>query len=491
MPTDDQVLLAHVRLRPQAVKPSPFAPWDSGRVSFALPATHLGNEEKLGKKNKRLVAYAIDNVMQHFAGHEFEDLVVFHRSFPQTARADLQHVLNQILAGAHIYGICREWRDQAKFSDLMNTGSSAVLVGPVQFDEVDIGEPKPLRCVHQAIWQMERQGNKLALLLAQGERGGTQELDLVAPPGRAGLKAAAELLERLEKGLAEARTYRGKILSLEAVDDYYGTESQVRAHRLSPVKREEVILPEKTLRLLERNVHDFINQRPQLRALGMPLKKGLLFYGPPGTGKTHTIRYLASQLSDHTTFLITAEQVGRLRQYMQFARFLQPAIVVLEDVDLIARRREHLDPCGEASLNKLLNEMDGMREDAEILFILTTNRPEQLESALSSRPGRIDQAIEFPLPDEESRGKLVQLYRGTLSMDDSTQAEIVVRTQGGSAAFIKEMMRRAAQDFLRQGAEGPLQSGHLRNALEEMVFDGGSLNLKLLGASQELAGAVH
>lgn len=222
-----------------------------------------------------------------------------------------------------------------------------------------------------------------------------------------------------------------------------------------------------------------------------PFLRRFLFYGPPGTGKTHTIRYLASQLPDHTTFLITAEQVGRLRQYMQFARFLQPAIVVLEDVDLIARRREHLDPCGEASLNKLLNEMDGLREDAEILFILTTNRPEQLESALSSRPGRIDQAIEFPLPDDESRRKLVQLYTGSLSMDDSTRAEIVVRTQGGSAAFIKEMMRRAAQDFLRQGSEGPLQSGHLRNALEEMAFDGGSLSLKLLGATQELAGVVR
>ena len=48
-----------------------------------------------------------------------------------------------------------------------------------------------------------------------------------------------------------------------------------------------------------------------------------------------------------------------------------------------------------SALNKLLNEMDGLREDAEILFILTTNRPEQLEPALASRPGRIDQAIEF------------------------------------------------------------------------------------------------
>ena len=61
-------------------------------------------------------------------------------------------------------------------------------------------------------------------------------------------------------------------------------------------------------------------------------------------------------------------------------------------------------------LNKLLNEMDGLQEDADVLFILTTNRPDQLEPALASRPGRIDQAIEFPLPDESGRTKLVNLY---------------------------------------------------------------------------------
>ena len=147
----------------------------------------------------------------------------------------------------------------------------------------------------------------------------------------------------------------------------------------------------------------------------MPVKKGLLFYGPPGTGKTHTIHYLASQLPDDTTLLITSEQVALLDHYFQLARFLQPAMVVIEDVDLIARSRETMyGPCDESILNKLLNEMDGLREDAEILFVLTTNRPQNLEAALASRPGRIDQAIEFPLPDEEGRAQLVRLYASGL-----------------------------------------------------------------------------
>src|SRR5262249_37755231 len=156
--------------------------------------------------------------------------------------------------------------------------------------------------------------------------------------------------------------------------------------------------PEKTLGLLERNVFKFAQHRESLRALGLPVKKGLLFYGPPGTGKTHTIRYLAGALPGHTTLLITAEQVGGIAQYMALARLLSPSIVVIEDADLIARQRERMDgPCEEVLLNRLLNEMDGLKENAEILFILTTNRPETLEGALTARPGRIDQAIEFPL----------------------------------------------------------------------------------------------
>src|SRR5204863_8458955 len=83
-----------------------------------------------------------------------------------------------------------------------------------------------------------------------------------------------------------------------------------------------------------------------------------------------------------------------LRHFHSFpTRRSSDLMVVIEDVDLIARAREEMrGACEESLLNKLLNEMDGLREDADVLFILTTNRPDQLEAALASRPGRIDQA---------------------------------------------------------------------------------------------------
>jgi ATP-dependent 26S proteasome regulatory subunit len=122
---------------------------------------------------------------------------------------------------------------------------------------------------------------------------------------------------------------------------------------------------------------------------------------------------------------------------MNLARLLQPSMVMIEDVDLIARDREQMGRCEEPLLNKLHNEMDGLKEDADILFVLATNRPEQLEGALAGRPGRIDQAIEVPLPDEIGRGKLVRLYGKGLPLDQTVIGEVARRAEGVSAAFIE------------------------------------------------------
>ena len=130
--------------------------------------------------------------------------------------------------------------------------------------------------------------------------------------------------------------------------------------------------------------------------------------------------------------------------------------------------------------------MDGLREDAEVIFILTTNRPDQLEPALASRPGRIDQAIEFPLPDETGRSKLARLYVCDMKLNDAVAEAIVSRTKGASAAFIKELMRRSAQFALQEGKDTTLTLKSVDAALEEMVFIGGSLNLKILGAADGL-----
>ena len=144
-----------------------------------------------------------------------------------------------------------------------------------------------------------------------------------------------------------------------------------------------------------------------------------------------------------------------------------------------------MNTCEEVLLNKLLNEMDGLRADAEVTFVLTTNRPEALEEALTARPGRIDQAIEFPLPDEEGRRQLAQLYAGDQEVGDAEIELIVRKTEHTSAAFIKELMRRATQYAIVRGPAERIVSSDIETAVEEMLFSGGAFNRKILGALSE------
>jgi ATP-dependent 26S proteasome regulatory subunit len=158
--------------------------------------------------------------------------------------------------------------------------------------------------------------------------------------------------------------------------------------------------------------------------------------------------------------------------------------VVIEDVDLIARERTRMSsPGAESLLNKLLNEMDGLREDVQITFILTTNRPEDIEPAVASRLGRVDQAILFPLPDDACRRRLIALYANGMTLDETTISDLVARTAGASAAFLKELLRRATLGAeMRQGGAA-VERQDVDAALEELLGAGGTISRSLLGGS--------
>ena len=363
----------------------------------------------------------------------------------------------------------------------------------LEYNSFDIGEEQPIQVVRDALWLADHATDKVALLwTSYVDRSGCgmETLLRIDLAHLAGVDEAfvARFFDCIEATVRESASYRGKVLSLDCETDYSGNSIGIVVHRMEPIDREQIILPEATLRLLERNLVRFVAQCAELAKLGMPTKKGLLMYGPPGTGKTHTIRYLASSLTGHTVLLATAEQIGNISQYISLARLLQPSIVVIEDVDLIGRERDGMEVGRESLLNRLLNEMDGLKGDAEILFLLTTNKPESLESALAARPGRVDQAIEFPLPDEAGRRKLVQLYAAKAAISDDVIRHAARTTEGVSASFIKELMRRAMQFNLECRTNGEavrILQNDIDQAVEELLFTGGPLNRALLGAGGE------
>jgi SpoVK/Ycf46/Vps4 family AAA+-type ATPase len=174
-------------------------------------------------------------------------------------------------------------------------------------------------------------------------------------------------------------------------------------------------------------------------------------------------------------------------QACSVARLLAPSVVVIEDVDLIAEERgprtgQH------PLLFQLLNEMDGLGPDVDVTFLLTTNRPDLLEAALATRPGRVDHAAELPLPDADARRRLIDLYRGSLVLELSDPDDVINRTDGVTAAFIKELLRRAAvlaaeAEPVEPGAGAPLRlaDAHLSDALDQLLDVRSRLTRTLLG----------
>jgi ATP-dependent Clp protease adapter protein ClpS len=443
----------------------------------------------------RQFRYVHEALAWFFAGIPQDQLLSSTRQFPGHMRADVQVAIDRLMARSAVrfVGIFERNRyETLTFATLTEGGQYAPTIAAAQYRDVDVGEDRPARCLENGLWLCRAGDVRYAVVLSFHREFGVEadlRVEIAVPAGEAGSGVVAESFSALEEAINAARSYRGKVLSLDGDADYRGRTKGMMVHRMPPVARDEVILPAGTLDLLDRSVLKFVGSREALRRLGQSTRKGILLYGPPGTGKTHTIRYLASNLHGHTTLLITAGQVALLGQYMTLARLLQPALVVIEDVDLIARDREHMSgPCEESLLNRLLNEMDGLKQEADILFILTTNRPEQIEAALAGRPGRIDQAIEVPLPDEAGRGKLVQLYGKGLTLDPEVARDAVQRTEGVSAAFIKEMMRRTAQASIAREGRGIVSSADLQEALDDMLFTGGRLNIKLLGGVDRASG---
>jgi AAA+ superfamily predicted ATPase/ATP-dependent Clp protease adapter protein ClpS len=436
--------------------------------------------------------YACEAIDWHFVDIPSDQLVTTVRRFPGHMSADVQTAINGLFASPiRFFGAYEEYRYEAlTFARLKRRGRGAIPLAPPQYNEIDVGETTPVRCLHNGLWLCRDNDIRYAVVLSYDREYRSEAMlrvEIAVPVGAASDAFAQRCFAELERAVHAARSYRGKILSLDAEAEYRGRSRGVTVHRLPAVAREDVILPEQALKLLDRNVLRFVETRDALRRLSQSTRKGILLYGPPGTGKTHTIRYLATNLPGHTTLIITAEQIGLLGPYMTLARLLQPAMVVIEDVDLIASDRDDMGPCEESLLNKLLNEMDGLKEDADILFVLTTNRPEALEAALAGRPGRIDQAIEVPLPDAIGRGKLVRLYGRGLPLDEAVVTEAVRRTEGVSAAFIKELMRRIAQSSLARDGGRSVRSDDIDEALDDMLFTGGRLNVRLLGGAQEMA----
>ena len=299
--------------------------------------------------------------------------------------------------------------------------------------------------------------------------------------------------ERFEQLMREHDAFRGQVLTF-GFSEHRGNRLVTFQPR-PELAASDVILPPGVLDAIERHVVLPGDRAAALRAAGQHVKRGLLLYGPPGTGKTHTVRYLMSRLADWTVIVVSGQALVMIGEATALARRLQPSVVVVEDVDLIAHDRS-FGPAGHPMLFQLLNEMEGIGSDADVTFVLTTNRVEVLERALIDRPGRIDLAVAIPRPDADCRRRLLDLYATGLILELPDPSRLIAATEGVTASFVRELVRRAVLDVIDGRGDGPgpadgrvrLDEAALHGALDELAGERNTLTRSFLGGRAEPGG---
>jgi hypothetical protein len=348
---------------------------------------------------------------------------------------------------------------------------------------VPLGEHESITCVQSGFWLVRDAEGPLIAMLKSDDRGMGESLGLeVMAPER---ERAEGVLAELWSLMRDRNVYRGRVLELRGRYFHEDEGAPLTVRTLPRIARDQIVLPHGVLERIERHAFGVAEHAERLRASGRHLRRGLLLHGAPGTGKTLTAMYLAAAMPGRTVVLLTGQALEAVGMSIDLATALQPAMVILEDVDLVAMDRD-FEPTN-AILFELLNGMDGLDEDHDVLFVLTTNRADLLEPALAARPGRVDQAVELPLPDADGRRRLLTLYGEGLDLTIGGDDPLIEQLDGVSPAFIRELLRRAAL-LSAEDSDGSLRvtAQHLQEALEELRQGAGELTNTLLGARRGL-----
>jgi ATPase family protein associated with various cellular activities (AAA) len=350
-------------------------------------------------------------------------------------------------------------------------------LGPAQYVNVPVGPGRTLACLELAVFLVSSPGGPLCLLLNRSDErhGGGPPLSVQTASDDESL--TQRFLADLRRSMDEHDVYRGQVIAVQHT--VHGRSEIVFLER-PKMGSSELILPDGALDRIETHILGPTEHRQQLIRSGRHLARGLLLWGPPGTGKTHTIRYLTGRLTGATIVLLSGSSLGSVGAFSTLARRLAPSVMVLEDVDLVAQEREYGPFGSNPVLFELMNQMDGLGEDADVAFVLTTNRPDALEPALAARPGRVDLAVEIPLPDAAARRRLVELYSRGLDLRDLDAAAVVERTDGVTASFIKELFRKSALAAATAGRDELLWTD-VQGALDELLSTTSALTRTLLG----------
>lgn len=397
------------------------------------------------------------------------ELVAPHRT------VDLDIAVAELGEGGELLGVRGQNREHEGIESMLSNQWAGYDVGAVDFTLAASGPKERRRVVAFGIRLLTFEGVPLAVLqrVANRQYGREQAaLQVLA----ADSETAERFVAAVRRLMHERSVLRGQVLTLTPGGEYRAEGESVFVER-ETIAEDDVVLPAGVLDTVRRHVLGIAEHRDVLLSAGRHLKRGVLLYGPPGTGKTLTVRHLIGAAEGTTVVLLTGPAIRFIGEATDLARGLQPALVVLEDIDLVAMDRGQFGP--QPLLFAVLDALDGLDGDADVTFLMTTNRVDVLERALAQRPGRVDLAVEVPRPGEEERARLFALSARGLPLSPEAVRAAAERAEGTTASFAKELFRRVVLDAAVAGRE--VADADLDAALDAMLSAGEELTRSLLG----------
>ncbi|EJD50833.1 26S proteasome subunit P45 [Auricularia subglabra TFB-10046 SS5] len=207
-----------------------------------------------------------------------------------------------------------------------------------------------------------------------------------------------------------------------------------------------------------------MEQADKFKNLGIKPPKGVLMYGPPGTGKTLLARACAAQTNacflklagPSLVQMFIGDGAKLVRDAFELAKEKAPAIIFIDELDAIGTKRFDSEKSGDREVQRtmleLLNQLDGFSSDERIKVIAATNRIDILDPALL-RSGRLDRKIEFPLPNEGARARILQIHSRKMTVGPEVNFDELARsTDEFNAAQLKAVCVEAGMIALREGA---------------------------------------
>jgi len=250
-----------------------------------------------------------------------------------------------------------------------------------------------------------------------------------------------------------------------------------------------------------REVVEFLRSSARFKEIGAKIPKGVLLVGPPGTGKTLLARAVAGEAGvpfmsvTGSDFMEMFVGVGasRVRDLFQSARKQAPAIIFVDEIDSIGRKRGAGLGGGhderEQTLNQMLAEMDGFEATEGIVMMAATNRPDILDPALL-RPGRFDRQIVVPLPDLEERLPILKVHCKDKRIGPDVDLSVVARgTPGMSGADLANLVNEAALHAVRRSASSIAMRDF--DAARDRVLMGQRRESTVLSEKEKMATAYH